>query len=166
MRILVMSLDHNTAPAKPKIPAKTKDERMLPITVPIFTLPLLSPSKKAKENTIHNTSVPADSKIKTVRVLSVSCKFLTKGMTTAEDVPPKMAPNKRALIISMPKAMPTKAARNMATKKPANDKDMVCFQAECKTCKESEVPLSKRITTKVTATNTEPPTPKLSGPAQ
>ena len=68
--------------------------------------------------------------------------------------------------MSKPNSMAMPAVSSMATKKPANESVTVCFHDDCNTSSVSEVPLSNKMTTSVTDTNTEPPTPKLSGLTQ
>ena len=162
MRICVMILDHTKAAANPSKPASTNEEKILPTTAPTFTLPICMACMKARVNTIQSTSVAADSKTNTVLDSSPMSRILTKGITTAEEVPPRMAPKVSELNKDISKIIPTPATSSIDTKKQTIVKLIVLFHEERITLIDNEVPPSKRITTKVIATKTGPLTPKLS----
>ncbi len=70
---------------------------------------------------VQRTSLNADSKTKTVRVFSWIVSFSANGITKAEEVPPKIAPNIKPsikLILTNEKIPPTKrSVRKKMSKK-------------------------------------------------
>ena len=120
-------------------------------------------SMKAKANTIHKTSVRADSKIREVFVWLESFRCWARGMTTAEDVPAKMLPVIMLLSKSIPKKLHITLTITAAERKLLAVSLIVERHDSFKSLMLIPVPPSKRITTSVTEVNTLPMLPKSSG---
>ena len=132
------------------------------MTLPTCRLPIVSAWTKANVNPIQSTSVAADSSTSTVRASSPMSNMRTKGITTADEVPPRIAPSNIASSHPMPKHSPTTETMISDRKKQQSVNVIVLFHEERITLIESEVPPSNRMTTSVTATKTGPPMPRLS----
>ena len=95
---------------------------------------------------------------------SLIFNWLTIGMTTADEVPPKMAPNTKPVRMSnFSITMPKRATTIMVTKKLIAVSLMVPLMEVIKVLKFNSVPLSNRMMTRVMVVNTLATDPNDSG---
>ena len=147
----------------PMTVARIKEERISPITLPTFIDPERMACIKAQVNTIHNTSLKADSSMRMVPPFSLIFNCLTSGITTADEVPPTMAPNIRLVKKLTLTINPKSATTIIVIKKLINVSFMVPRMEFSNVSKFSWVPLSKRMMTKVIVVNTLATEPRSDG---
>ena len=155
--------DHTNAPAIPMIPASVNELKMLPTICITFSSCDLYASPKANTNTIHRTSESADSSTRIVLLLSCICSNCTSGITTAEEVPPRIAPSvnavKGGIFTSNHAINPTTI---VVTKKLPSVNAIVPFIAARIALIRRSNPPWKRINANVTVVKTSVSTPNAS----
>jgi len=161
--ILPITADHRNPLNKPKVIAKTNDFHILDRTIPTDTTPCDIPSNRARPTTRHRTSLSADSSIKTEEHFSPSFICFTMGMTTAEEVPPTIAPINTELNTSIESSQrETKEVMITVITKLSRVSNVAEPMAFFTSLKLRPDPLSNRITISVMVVKTLPSLPKKS----
>ena len=159
LMVLTLSntIDQNIEPITPISDANKNEEKTCPKITPTLISPYLYDSKMAKVTTIHKMALNADSNINIVLLFSPMLICFTKGIATADDEPPKAAPNMKL----MPGFMPNTNQLNNPTAANVNKKFTkvnltVSFMESAKVLNDNSVPLSNNRITSVSCPKTFP----------
>ena len=161
LRIFFNRTAQTVPPKTPSIAAKRNDFHICESTPPILISPTCIPSRNARPTTRQSTSLSTDSRYRITWLFSPILSCLTIGITTAEEVPPTIAPRKTELIQSR---RPRKLASSVAMAALPRKLNSVIKVAEPILRFNSEnfrlIPLSKRMIMRVRVVNTLPTCPK------
>ena len=149
--------DQNIEPSNPIMDASKNDEKTCPKMMPILNSPYLYDSKMANATTMQRIALNADSSMSMVLLFSPMLICLTKGIATADDDPPKAAPNMKLMPGFIPKASQPRApiAINVI-RKFTIVKVTVFLMESAKVLNDSSVPLSNKSVTSVSCPKTFP----------
>ena len=143
-------IDQNIDPNTPMSDANRNEENTCPKMMPILNSPYLYDSKMAKATTIQRIALNADSNISMVLLFSPMLICFTNGIATAEDEPPKAAPNMKLMPGFMSKtSQPNVPIAANVTMKLTNVNVTVFLMESANVLKDNSVPLSKSNVTRV-----------------
>ena len=145
---LSKTIDQNMEPMTPMNDANKNEEKTCPKMMPILISPYLYDSKMANVTTIHKIALKADSSINMVLLFSPMLICFTKGIATADDEPPKAAPNMKLIPGFIPNTNhPNNPIAANVKRKFTIVSVMVFLIESAKVLNDNSVPLSnKRIT--------------------
>ncbi len=152
LMVLTLSniIDQNIEPNKPMSDASKKEENTCPKMMPILNSPYLYDSNIAKATTMHKIALNADSKINIVLLFSPMLICFTNGIATADDEPPRAAPNIKLIPGFMPKTSHPNIPIAMNVIRKLTIVNVTVFLMEsANVLKDSSVPLSKSKVTRV-----------------
>ena len=145
---LSKTIDQNIEPITPMNDANKNEENTCPKMIPILNSPYLYDSNIANVTTMHKIALNADSKISIVLLFSPMLICFTKGIATADDEPPKAAPNMKLIPGFIPNTNQPNNPIDANVKRKFTIVSVMVFLIEsAKVLNDNSVPLSnKRIT--------------------
>ena len=147
---LSSTIDQNIEPSRPMSDANKNEENTCPKMMPILNSPYLYDSKMASATTMQRIALNADSSMSMVLLFSPMLICLTKGIATADDEPPKAAPNMKLMPGFMPKtSQPSVPMTANVTMKLMIVNVTVFLMESANVLNDNSVPLSKSSVTRV-----------------